>query len=460
MAKLKDGVSEEYLAKPYEKDNDPLSRHELAEQLAVLYSNLEHGSVAILNGRWGSGKSVFAKKMLAHLRKRGISATYFDAFAKDYVESPFLALSGHIIQEIEDSGNARLAQSEEIRRTSKEVAKKLGSISAKVAVKALTLGIIGNDEIEGAHSIIRDLTEGSAELVGVAAENAIENYLKIEKDFDDFRRSLDGLSAALGRGDADEDGNAQAGRTVFIIDELDRCRPDFALGILEIIKHLFDNDNVHFLIVTNLEYLVASVNSRYGLHNSSYEYLEKFYDFIIYFEKRSEDQYRHPSTALVSQRINSIIGQMQDRNTIDLVENLQAFVRAFDLSLRQASSLATNAALAFLVERQNGFRPSILIALLALYRTKFPAIYQSIKNGSYTSDQLLSVFEGIKFDNSFLDSRLPLIIEYYASMDSEIDRRDPKYAGFGEIQLRYNFHTFRDVLPYMANSVMDNFGAP
>lgn len=135
-------------------------------------------------------------------------------------------------------------------------------------------------------------------------------------------------------------------------------------------------------------------------------------------------------------------------------------MKAFDLSLRQASSLATNAALAFLVERPNGFRPSVLIALLALYRTKFPIIYQSIKNGSYTADQLLSVFKKVKFENSFLDNRLPLIIEYYASLDSEIDRNDPKYAGYGEIQLRYNFHTFRDVLPYLANSVMDNFGAP
>lgn len=459
MAKLKDGLTEEYFAEPYEKSNDPLSRHELAEQLTTLYSNLEHGSVAILNGRWGSGKSVFAKKLLAHLRNRGISATYFDAFAKDYVESPFLALSGHIIQEIERSGNTSLTQSEEIRRTSKEVAKKLGSISAKVAVKALTLGIIGADEINGAQSIIRDISDGVGDVIGAAAENAIENYIKIEKDFEEFRKSLDGLSAALGRVRPDEVGNNPVERTVFIIDELDRCRPDFALGILEIIKHLFDNDNVHFLIVTNLEYLVSSVNSKYGLENSSYEYLEKFYDFVIYFERVPEDKYRHPASTLVSQKINAIIGPRHDRNTVDLIENLQAFVKAFDLSLRQASSLATNAALAFLVERPNGFRPSILIALLALYRTKFPAIYQSIKDGSYTSGQLLKVFENFKFDNRFLDEKLPLIIEFYASEDSEIDRRDPKYAGYSDIQIRFNFHTFREVLPYLVNSVMDNFGA-
>jgi tRNA A37 threonylcarbamoyladenosine biosynthesis protein TsaE len=70
VAKLKEGLSEEYLTKPYEPGSDPLSRYELAEQLATLYANLEHGSVAILNGRWGSGKSVFARKLISHLRNR------------------------------------------------------------------------------------------------------------------------------------------------------------------------------------------------------------------------------------------------------------------------------------------------------------------------------------------------------------------------------------------------------
>lgn len=460
MAKLKEGLSEEYLTKPYEQGSDPLSRYELAEQLATLYANLEHGSVAILNGRWGSGKSVFARKLISHLRNRGVSATYFDAFAKDYVDSPFLALSGHIVQEIDRSGNAKLAESEEIRRTSKEVAKKLGSISAKVAVKALTLGIIGNDEIDGAQAIIRDLTDGAGEIVGAVAESAIENYVKIEKDFDDFRKSLDGLFIALDRGSPIEKGGTQAGRTVFIIDELDRCRPDFALGILEIIKHLFENDNVHFLIVTNLGYLVSSVNAKYGLGGSPYEYLEKFYDFIVYFERKAEDQYRHPAASLVSQKINAIIGNRQDRDSVDLIENLQIFAKGFDLSLRQASSLATNAALAFLVERQNGFRPSVLIAVLALYRTKFPEIYQAIKDGTYTVGQLTNVLNGIEFSESRYYDRLITIIEYYASKDHEIDRGDPKYAGYGNVTIRYSFHSFRDVLPYLANAVMDNFGSP
>jgi hypothetical protein len=371
-----------------------------------------------------------------------------------------LALSGHIVQEFDRSGNATLAESEEIRRTSKEVAKKLGSISAKVAVKALTLGIIGNEEIDGVHSIVRDLTDGAGKIVGTVAENAIENYVKIEKDFDDFRKSLDGLFVALGQGAPSEKGDTQIGRTVFIIDEFDRCRPDFALGVLEIIKHLFENDNVHFLIVTNLDYLVSSVNSKYGLESSSYEYLEKFYDFIIYFEKKSEDEYKHPASSLVLQRINAIIGERQDRNSIELIESLQAFTKGFELSLRQASSLATNAALAFLVERQNGFRPSFLIALLALYRTKFPNIYKTIKDGTYTIQNLTAVFEGINFNNRFYDERLRIIIEYYASLEGEIDRNDPKYAGFGDLTFRYSFRSHRDVLPYMANSVMDNFGAP
>ena len=73
---------------------------------------------------------------------------------------------------------------------------------------------------------------------------------------------------------------------------------------------------------------------------------------------------------------------------------------------------------------------------------------------------MTNVFNGIEFNERHYDERLRTIIEYYGSKDDEIDRRDPKYTGYGDVTFRYNFHSFRDVLPYLANSVMDNFGLP
>jgi len=69
---------------------------------------------------------------------------------------------------------------------------------------------------------------------------------------------------------------------VFIIDELDRCRPDFAIRLIERIKHFFDIKNIVFVLVMDKAQFSKVVCHNYGYDdNSSEEYLEKFIDFSI-----------------------------------------------------------------------------------------------------------------------------------------------------------------------------------
>lgn len=70
--------------------------------------------------------------------------------------------------------------------------------------------------------------------------------------------------------------HSNGNKIVFIIDELDRCRPDFALELLEKIKHLFSVQGITFLLVMNRSQLEESVKSRYGAGIDSSTYLQKF----------------------------------------------------------------------------------------------------------------------------------------------------------------------------------------
>ena len=63
---------------------------------------------------------------------------------------------------------------------------------------------------------------------------------------------------------------------IFIIDELDRCKPTFALEIIEKIKHIFSVPGIHFLIVTHLKQLENSVRYSYGADIDSQTDLQKF----------------------------------------------------------------------------------------------------------------------------------------------------------------------------------------
>ena len=63
-----------------------------------------------------------------------------------------------------------------------------------------------------------------------------------------------------------------------MIDELDRCRPSYAIELLESAKHIFSVDGVVFALSTNRQQLEASIKGVYGDSFSATDYLERFFD--------------------------------------------------------------------------------------------------------------------------------------------------------------------------------------
>lgn len=74
----------------------------------------------------------------------------------------------------------------------------------------------------------------------------------------------------------------QAQKLVIFIDELDRCRPSYALEMLERIKHYFDDDRIIFVVSVNKEQLTHTITTYYGEGFDSTGYLNKFFDIEAY----------------------------------------------------------------------------------------------------------------------------------------------------------------------------------
>ena len=71
------------------------------------------------------------------------------------------------------------------------------------------------------------------------------HYKSYRNAVDEFKEALQGFASS------GEDGRP----LVIFVDELDRCRPDFALDVLEKVKHVFDVSSVFFVFAVNKEEL-------------------------------------------------------------------------------------------------------------------------------------------------------------------------------------------------------------
>lgn len=70
-------------------------------------------------------------------------------------------------------------------------------------------------------------------------------------------------------------------RILLVVDELDRCRPDYAVKLLETLKHFYNNPKLSIIVVTNNRQLSYTIKKYYGSDFDGYGYLNKIYDSVI-----------------------------------------------------------------------------------------------------------------------------------------------------------------------------------
>ncbi|MDH5553459.1 MAG: KAP family NTPase, partial [Nitrosomonas sp.] len=109
-------------------------------------------------------------------------------------------------------------------------------------------------------------------LISKCADVALKDHLDTKTTIVDFKKKLGLLIKAL-----EEEENVQLPLFIFI-DELDRCRPNYAIELLEAVKHLFGVPGIYFVIATNLEQLGHSICAVYGEKFDSEHYLKRFFD--------------------------------------------------------------------------------------------------------------------------------------------------------------------------------------
>ena len=443
MVRIRSKLPDDFSRRPFDADGDLLGRADLAQGLDNLFSSLDHGTVAILDGRWGVGKSTFIDRWCVHAERGGFGVIKLDAFAYDYMGEPFDALSAAILAKVSEKIGAEDPRYKAFKRSAVDVSKRLAISSAKAVVRIGTAGLVDDRLID---SMAESITSSSGEFAEKAIESVLQRQSKDQASFEVFRTKLSELYEFLSDGD-------QQKPVIFVVDELDRCRPDFALGILECLKHFFHAHKLHFILVTNKEILRKSVDNRYGIGESSGDYLQKFYDFTIHFERKGRNLSENAAAKYARDVITQTIrGRTADTNLSQVIQFTSEICIAYDLTLRDVEHVASNISLAYLAISERQFQPEIFIVVLSYLKAKHSSQYQKIKDRNLSWSEMEDILDLGVWSESFYIDRIKDVFRY--SLDPDIDVNEPRFRGLNNG--RYHLERL-DELAYVANSVLDAF---
>ncbi len=256
---------------------DILSREEFVDNLVNLVEHIaknKRSTSFAINGTWGSGKS-FVLDMLEDRLSRYESddnscdkyfVIHYNCWKYDYYEEPLVAIVAAMIDIINEQ--TRIISNGETR------AKIVGVLKS-----------VGATLLSMANSTIKDKTgvdiRAAYDLVKEGADSGAADFEK-SKEYDvyfSFKQALNSLQGLIGQISEEQ-------AVVFVVDELDRCLPEYSIKILERLHHLFEDiPNVQLIISMDKEQYGHAIQQIFGQDTPVDKYLSKFIDFELQLDE-------------------------------------------------------------------------------------------------------------------------------------------------------------------------------
>lgn len=241
---------------------DIFQRVSSAKSMCKLIEDLPgiNHSPFVLDGPWGCGKTIQAERIKEIFKNehKNIKCIYWNAASSDFSQNPLLMFIFELFKNIAES--------------------------EQDAFSTKSIPLLKEMFIKGTASILNQITKN---ILNIDVKQVVEESLTQDNNTDEKNALTKKIKTMLQQAINEKDKiNAaeelinivkEEKELIIIIDELDRCRPTFALELLENIKHLFEKTNCKFLLIMNSESMVSTVSHLYGLdRESATRYLNKY----------------------------------------------------------------------------------------------------------------------------------------------------------------------------------------
>lgn len=432
----------------FTKEKDIFGRSGIGKGLTNIVSQVDDPLVIAVDNEWGTGKTAFLKMWAGELRKSRIPVVYIDAFQNDYVEDAFTAIAGQIITLATERQKQDQPAAKRFLESSKGTAKILLRSGLKIGVKLGTAGILDAADFSGASAeISKEATDLEDKYLGELLTKQKQESVAIQS----FRDALSVLPALLS---PPENGEVTKQKPlVIIIDELDRCRPTFALQILERIKHFFSVAGVQFVLGTHLGQLQNSVSAVYGTGINSAKYLQKFISLTLHLTDSALHEHQR-STDIYVRHLFSLM-ELQGSPIAENYLRYLSHVR--NLSLRSIEKIVSTLAISLAYRPTKAYCPDGIMVGLCVLKIVNPDVYVRARAGvqvfSDVTDALALVPVAGSRDEHTV-TRMRRIWQFYS--DPNVADDNPDFSGFGSGLWEYDL-TRWSVVGHVARSIIDRF---
>ncbi len=296
-------------------DRDEYQRKAIAEKIITLLSSEIPISPLIINGGWGTGKTEFCHKLIHLIAEMAQSYTpiYIDAFAADHADEPLMTLLAAVLKALPEEKHKSLIE------------KALPAIrfGLKASLKAGVGWVLRQDFEKVVEDFDEDIQAVSDDLINKSIESLLADHVKADESIATLRQALVALTKEQ--------------HIILFVDELDRCRPDFAISMLESIKHVFGVEGVQIVLVTNIDQLKSSISHCYGMDNEGAKrYLDKFVGFALTLPS----SYQAPSNEMCGISGKHFVDLVAASETLKGLNWKNSFMENYCIELVEKSSLS------------------------------------------------------------------------------------------------------------------------
>ena len=403
IIKTEDHPSTEELISLMQKD-DLGKNKDIEGILRMLKLTKSNNGIRIisLDGPWGSGKTYTVKQIetllsskedlsetVKHINKDLIKESqdafvpcYYNAWENDYASNPTQSLLLNL--------NDYLIEKSIIERSETQLLNAIKGLAANTLQKATGL----NEEMIEHGKTTAKLTEevNKNKKLRITISNAISKLSELHNK-----------------------------KVLYIIDDIDRCKPTYAVELLESIKHCFDNEKVVFLVATNITELSNIINGYYGGKLDGSLYLDRIIDLRIglntidiehYVKSKIIEPNQSIAPILVAKYLNMTMREMN--RYLSIINLYSDFINNSHISIRD--------------EARNNCIKHLFLPLFLGYKIKNNNAFSILTRGngfnyiqSYieSSDEIKAYTAGLLSPNSFKEYQIEAIKTIYNSLINE-----------------------------------------